>query len=64
MITYSSEQGEKIKPSQVLPIVDTPERDHRKRMRNNSIRMDSSARGGMRKDAESFFTGLVKKLIT
>jgi hypothetical protein len=51
MITYSCEQGEKIKPSQILPIVDTPERDQKKKVRNNSIRNESSARGGMRKDA-------------
>lgn len=27
MITYSKEQGEKIKTSQFLPVVETPERD-------------------------------------
>jgi hypothetical protein len=27
IITYSKEQGEKIKHSQILPIVETPERD-------------------------------------
>jgi len=39
MITYSKEQGEKIKNTQILPQVDTPERDEKRWARNNSIRV-------------------------
>jgi hypothetical protein len=39
IITYSKEQGEKIKSSQILPIVESPDRDDRKWARNNSIRV-------------------------
>ena len=49
MITYSKEQGEKIKNSQILPIVETPERDEKKWARNNSIRVESSLKNGFRR---------------
>lgn len=39
MITYSREQGEKIRTSQILPQVETPDRDEKKWARNNSIRV-------------------------
>lgn len=39
MITYSKEQGEKIRSSQMLPAVDTPEREEKRWARNNSIRV-------------------------
>ena len=51
MITYSKEQGEKIKTSQVLPQVETPERDEKQWARNNSIRVESSLRTGFRREA-------------
>lgn len=39
MITYSKEQGEKIRNSQVLPQVETPEKDDLKWARTNAIRV-------------------------
>lgn len=49
MITYSKEQGEKIKSSQILPIVETPERDEKRWARNNSIRVEPTMRSGIRR---------------
>ena len=39
IITYSKEQGEKIRSSQIFPVVETPERDEKRWARNNSIRV-------------------------
>lgn len=64
MITYSKEGGEKIRSSQVLPHVETPEQSKQARLRNNSIRADSSLRGGVRREAEVFFNGMIKRLIS
>ena len=33
-------------------------------MRNNSIRAESSLRGGMRREAEVFFNGMIKRLMS
>ena len=63
MITYSKEQGEKIKASQILPQVETPEKDDLKWARSNAIRVESSLRTGIRREAELFFNGMVKKLM-
>lgn len=63
MITYSKEQGEKIRSSQILPIVETPERDEKRWARNNSIRVETTIRTGIRREAEIFFNGMVKKLM-
>lgn len=64
MITYSREQGEKIRSSQILPQVDTPEKDELKWARTNAIRVESSLRNGIRREAELFFNGMVKKLMS
>ena len=64
MITYSKEGGEKIRSSQVLPQVETPEQTKQARLRSNSIRADSSLRGGVRREAELFFNGMMKKLMS
>lgn len=63
MITYSRQQGEKIRTSQVLPQVQTPDRDEKKWARNNSIRVESSLRTGFRREAQLFFNSMVKKLM-
>jgi hypothetical protein len=64
LITYSKEQGDKIKTSQMLPQMETPERRDLKWARNNSIRVESSMKNGIRREAEIFFNGMVKKFMT
>ena len=63
MITYSKEQGEKIKTSQMIHAAQTPERDEKKWARNNSIRVESTFKN-TRADPDLYFNGMVKKLLT
>lgn len=43
--------------------METPEKDDMKWARTNSIRVESSLRSGIKREAELYFNGMVKKLM-
>ena len=44
--------------------METPEKDNLKWARTNAIRVESSLKHGIRREAELFFNGMVKKLMS